>query len=88
MRRSRLSPYRVHEGFMKQHNFYFRCRACNRLLKNHSKRDKNGLIQESDLCSICTGLAFDDSPERAYQHQGITDLFLTMSNDDDEIDTN
>ncbi|WNL63209.1 hypothetical protein [Citrobacter phage Tr1] len=74
---------------MKQHNFYFRCRACNRYLKNHSRKDKSGVIQESDLCSICTGSAFDDSPERVYHHQYITDLLLpSLGSSDEEADFN
>ncbi|CAH7774669.1 hypothetical protein G377_gp267 [Escherichiaphage phAPEC8] [Escherichia phage vB_Eco_PATM] len=71
---------------MKQHNFYFRCRACNRHLTNHSRRDRNGNIQESDLCSICTSLAFDDSPERVYQHQSVTDLLLNYTAPEEELD--
>lgn len=74
-----------HEGFMKQHNFYFRCKACNRLLKNHSRKGRDGTVQESDLCSICTGSAFDDIPERIYEHQGVTDILICSSDDESDF---
>ncbi|AFU62843.1 hypothetical protein phAPEC8_00141 [Escherichia phage phAPEC8] len=79
-----ITPHLGFEGYM-QNSFYFRCRACNRHLTNHSRRDKNGVIKESDLCSICTGLAFDDSPERVYQHQCITDVLVSNLVEDEQL---
>lgn len=74
-------------GFMSKHNFYFRCKACNRPLKHHTRKDKEGRIQESELCSVCTGMAFDSSPYKEYSHSCLTDIIsishLDMQDDND-----
>jgi len=59
---------------MNGHSFHFRCKACNRKLHNKAFASKGGLIKESDLCSVCTSLASDDSEYREYQHQDLTDV--------------
>lgn len=41
-------------------NFYFRCGACNKVLHHHSKKTKNGDINEDDLCGECKRIAFED----------------------------
>jgi len=61
---------------MNKHNFYFRCKACNRQLSNRARHDSNGVIKEQDLCSICLGIALDTSNGREYEHQQTTDDFL------------
>lgn len=68
---------------MNDNQFYFRCKACNRFLSGHAKRYRNGAIQESDLCSFCTSAAFDSSVEKEYHHQGITDMVLNWTGEDE-----
>ena len=43
--------------------FNFRCKACGKVLKHHSRKDKNGDIIEDELCSFCKQIALEGIPK-------------------------
>ena len=69
------------------HNFYFRCKACNKTLKHHNKTTKNNEIKEDDLCNECRRIALDGWQIKHYntfdedftEEQTMTDIVLELT---------